>query len=184
MRFFPQSVQNLLNAGAFHKVGLLWIEARSGPVGLCSLEDEATYLVDGTLRTYAGSRGTLSFPSFQSEIGFSPRRRSVTVAAGIPTVEAIIRASDVNGVRCAVDYAIHDPETYLFAGLVPAFRGRITGDGWSRSRGDAPVASIDMISRLADLDVPFDARKTHEDQKRRGGDQFRRYGTEAGVEAE
>lgn len=184
MRFFDQAVHDLLNAGRFKKTWLLWVEARNGSVGICDEEAARVYNLGDGNRTYHGTSGTLKMPNFRFEIGLAARSETITVAAGVPAVEGLLRGGDVDFAPVSADVAIHDPDTGVLAGFIPIFRGFMQGDTWSRSFGANPTVSFNVISRLVLLDRTIDIRKTDEDQKKRSGDRFRQYGSIAKVDAE
>lgn len=169
---------------------LVYVEARIrgtrtlAPLGLWTGDDHEDFTIGGQRRTYYAS-SVLDVPPIRTEIGLSVNRLRLGLSSVSAAVEQLIRGYDVKGARVQIHRAEYDDDGNLIAAPERIFKGWVNGapivvgaiensDGMMITPGSA---SLECVSNTRMLTIHGSRTKSHEIQRQRQGDEFRRYAT-------
>lgn len=190
MRAYDAATAAQLTArGALVPRRLVWIKARNKTtgateaLGLWSGEDDVTLTLEGEARQYIGAGALLQAQAITAGTGLAVRVHQLHLAAIAPEVEDLVKGYDTRFAPVEIHRALIGPIDREIQGTPHrVFRGLVNSiDFPEAAPGDAPTATLDVVSETRVLTRALATKKSDESQKARGGDRFRRYGDISGA---
>lgn len=136
-------------------------------------------------RNFVGGATLLDVPAVVDAIGLEARSISlgldhISTAAGSPM--DMVYGNNVRVARVELHRALFDPSTWKLVSTPHLiFAGRVDGASVDdAAAGGEGGLSLEVISNAIDLTRTSPAMESDEQQRRRSGDRFRRYGDTAG----
>ena len=181
------SAQNhLLARAAVMPRWLLWVGAKAigtlaaAPLGLWTGEDDLTFTIDGSPRTYLGALSRFEIEPITHATGLTVRTLNITLAANAPETEDLVRGFVIRLAPVELHLALFDPVTTDLIDLQPMFRGFINRAPLSTpAQGSGDSVTLELVSRMRVLALPGPVlKKTDQAMRLRDpGDSFRQYGS-------
>lgn len=180
---------HLLARSAVMPRWLLWVAAKefgtlaSAPLGLWNGDDDLSFSIAGSPRTYLGALSRFEVEPITYATGLDVRTLSITLAANAPETEDLVRGFIIRLAAVELHLALLDPQTTDLIDVQPMFRGFVNRAPLSTpAQGGGDSVTIELVSRMRTMALPGPAlKKTNQSHILRDAtDDFRQYGATAG----
>jgi len=164
---------------------LLWVGAKQfgtltpAPLGLWSGDDDLTFTIEGSSRTYLGALSRFEVEPITYATGLDVRTLNITLAANAPETEDLVRGFVIRLAPVELHLALLDPASTDLIDVQPMFRGFVNRAPLTTPPiGGGDTVTIEMVSRMRSLALPGPAlKKTDAAMRRRNAtDSFYQYG--------
>lgn len=138
-------------------------------IGIWNGDDVQDFSIGGDNRTYYGAGGFIQFDDFKQEQGLVIHQLTAKAYPFSAEMEVVLRQYDTRFARCEVHLAFYDPLTdNLLTNPYRFFKGWIdTLQIPTPVKGEAVVATINMVGQSRILTRVNPIKRSNENQKRR-----------------
>lgn len=183
MRILDPAVRDARAArGYTHVEVLIWITARSyatglkESIGIWTGPDHEAITVSGQLRTYYGGGNVQDLDPLVTSVGLDVRSYTVRLSGISPEVQLAARGYDLARAAIEVHQADYDFYGHMIGGPMRRFKGWVDASPITTPpKGGNASVSLECVSNSRMLTRYGTGVKSHETQKLRSGDQFRKY---------
>lgn len=168
--------------GPVEAEALLWIAAKnkatglSDPIGFWTGPENRTFNVDLQARDYIGAGAALEIPNIQSRIGVYVQSHEFVLSATKAEVFNAVRSLDFRQAPFELHSVRFDPDSKAITHLDDPLRGFVNAAPIREGRkGGTATVRLTVVSDARFLTQTLPIKKSHEQQKRRSGDQINKY---------
>lgn len=162
---------------------LLWLRPKDRATGaqvgygISTHDDDATFTVEGEARTYQGMPGNIQMPPIVYRPGARVQTMEVPLVGIGPDTDQILRVYDPKLAPIDIHCALFDGDMNLID-IDRKFRGIVNGSPIETPPVNGiSSATLRLVSSARRGTMTMAAKKSHQAQKLRQGDEFRQYGS-------
>jgi hypothetical protein len=181
-------ITHLQSRAAFRARALLWVMARDRATnlrvgfGFWTGEDDATFTIDGSDRTYVGGGALTGLDAIVMQAGLVVRFQRVTLSPLFAQVAQLLRGYDAWRAPAQIHRALFDPDTgALIAPPRRIWKGVVdTAPIQTPAIGGEPSVDMTLASATESLTHGLTLTRSAATQEQRSGDKFYRYKESSG----